>query len=80
MRYDKLDTVTDTLDDVTSVAMLRELIDWCGTNALMRRLADASQVRAARGSSGRLGLQRTAACTSGSRGLHTPGSTARSGL
>jgi hypothetical protein len=44
VRYDKFDTLTDTLDDVTSVAMLRELVDWCGKDALMRQLADTSQV------------------------------------
>ncbi|KAL6765607.1 hypothetical protein V8C86DRAFT_2455374 [Haematococcus lacustris] len=44
LRYDKVETVTDFLDDTTSVAVLRQLMDWAATDPLVRRVADTSRV------------------------------------
>ncbi len=43
LRYDKTEAVTDVLDDVISVALLRELLTWAESDPLMRRLADPSR-------------------------------------
>jgi dienelactone hydrolase len=42
--YDKIETVTDNLDDVTCTALLRELIDWSGKDRTLSQLADTSRV------------------------------------
>ena len=42
--YDKGDTLSDLLDDVTSSLLLRDLIDWSGSDALISRIADSSRV------------------------------------
>ena len=44
MLYDRQETVADFLDDDTCVAALRDLIDWCGSDHLLRRIADTSRV------------------------------------
>jgi Na+/melibiose symporter-like transporter len=40
LQYDKTETVGDTLDDVLSVQMIRELIDWAETDPTLRQCAD----------------------------------------
>lgn len=44
VRYDKKETMTESLDDVTSVQLLTDLINWCGTDPLMRRIADCTRI------------------------------------
>ncbi|GFH05537.1 predicted protein, partial [Haematococcus lacustris] len=55
LRYDKVETVTDFLDDTTSVAVLRQLIDWAATDPLVRRVADTSRQVLHRGPGRQLG-------------------------
>lgn len=40
LQYDKTETVGDSLDDVLSVQMIRELIDWAETDPTLRQCAD----------------------------------------
>lgn len=40
LRYNTRETLPDLLDDVTHAALLRELVDWAASNALVRQLAD----------------------------------------
>lgn len=44
LQYDKTETVGDTLDDVLSVQMIRELIDWAETDPTLRQCADTERV------------------------------------
>jgi hypothetical protein len=44
MLYDRQETVADFLDDVTCVRAIKDLIDWCGTDPLLRRIADTRNV------------------------------------
>eukprot|EP00798_Chlamydomonas_sp_ICE-L_P004261 gene4261-14373_t len=42
--YEPQQTVADILNDSTSIMILSDLIDWCASNPLLRRLADTSSV------------------------------------
>jgi len=44
LQYDKTETVGDSLDDVLSVQMIRELIDWAETDPSLRQCADTERV------------------------------------
>ncbi len=41
--YDRLESIGDSLDDVTSVTALRHIMDWAGTHPLVSQVADASR-------------------------------------
>ncbi|KAI8470431.1 MAG: Alpha/Beta hydrolase protein [Monoraphidium minutum] len=43
MRYNTREALTELLDDVTHVQLIRELIDWSGAHPLVRQLADTRQ-------------------------------------
>eukprot|EP00210_Caulerpa_lentillifera_P008006 g7645.t1 len=42
--YDKVETIMEPLDDVVSIDLVREIIDWTQSNPLMRKLANSHSV------------------------------------
>jgi pimeloyl-ACP methyl ester carboxylesterase len=44
VRYDTRDVLSSPCDDVTHVALLRELISWTATHPLLRQIADPGSV------------------------------------
>ena len=44
MLYDKVETLTESLDDVVSTSVIREIIDWASINPLMQRISDTEAV------------------------------------
>lgn len=42
--YDKVESILDALDDVISVAFIREIIDYCSLDPLLNQLVIPDQV------------------------------------
>jgi len=42
--YDKVETVMESSDDILSVSVIKDIIDWASTNPLMQKISDSSCV------------------------------------